>query len=82
MRRVGLALLVALATWVGSCSQRAPRPWVAGVAADDAKKPLVGYLGHRGRLYRIEDVLDPTFRAESDDPFLQDLNPREMWAGP
>ena len=82
MRRVGLALLVALATWVGSCSQRAPRPWVAGVAADDAKKPLVGYLGHRGRLYRIEDVLDPTFRAESDDPFLRDLDPREMWAGP
>jgi hypothetical protein len=42
-------------------------------------------LLHRGRFYDVADLMDPAFRAESDDPFVRSFNPdqaiADVWAG-
>ena len=43
-----------------------------------APTTLIGYIGRRGRLHRIEDIMDPNYRAASNDPVLCDFNPLEM----
>ncbi len=45
----------------------------------------LGYLKHRDRWYHIRDVMDPEFRAASDDPFVQGFDSdraiAQTWAG-
>ncbi len=47
--------------------------------------PNIGLLEHRGRFYRIEDLMNPAYRAESNDPFVRkfvpDTNVAIPWAG-
>lgn len=55
-----------------------------GDAFDGVKPSALGYLEHRGRLYRLEDLLDPRFRAASADPFVREFTARGLhavWAG-
>lgn len=35
------------------------------------RAPSMGLIEHRGQFYRFEDLMDPAFRAASNDPFVQ-----------
>ena len=46
----------------------------------------IGLIGHRGQFYRIEDLLNPEYRAASNDPFVKSFAPpgqyaADPWAG-
>ena len=46
--------------------------------------PSLGYLKHRGRLYDIRNLMDPEYRATSDDEFVRSFDPEVLhayWAG-
>jgi hypothetical protein len=77
------ALLLGLV--VAGCSTRSKvAPGSGGVLLDGMERSSLGYLQHRGRVYRLEDLLDPRFRAASDDPFVQQLRLDKLyasWAG-
>ncbi|MHC4063193.1 MAG: hypothetical protein ACYSUI_01645 [Planctomycetota bacterium] len=81
MRRFYLILLLIAVAGTGSCSVRRASFERGPAVGHDAERPLVGYLQHRGRLYRIGDLLDPRLRAPSDDPFVREFDPDHMWAG-
>ena len=53
-------------------------------AARDAdagrEMPTVGYIECRGRLYKIDDLLDADYRAKSKDPFVRDFRPDTVYA--
>ncbi len=55
-----------------------------GRLADERGRAWLGYLKHRERVYRLEDLLDPHYRAASDDPFAREFEPDNVyadWAG-
>jgi len=55
-----------------------------GGLADEGGRAWLGYLKHREWVYRLEDLLDPRYRAASDDPFVRQFEARHMyadWAG-
>ena len=66
-----------------SCSllQPHPHPDTTPAIQPQPPTPLIGYIGRRGHLHRIEDILDPTYRAASNDPAIRDLHPAQMWCG-
>lgn len=45
----------------------------------------IGCVMHRGKYHDIKDLLNPTYRAESDDPFVKSFAPDHAvavpWAG-
>ncbi len=68
---------------IASCSQVAPQP--TRPAIERSPQKFIGVLEHRGKFYRIEDLMDPSYRAESDDPFVKgfmaDSHLATPWAG-
>ena len=88
--RGGLSMIAkALATAVfgiatltlGGC--QAPQTGLASQAVDNANAdlPSLGYLEHRGRRHALRDLLDPAYRAKSDDPVARDFDVDAYFAG-
>jgi hypothetical protein len=66
---LGLAILFAVSscsTFQGRCGSHA-----GPYAGEDS--PSLGYLEHRGRQYEVRDLMDPDYRAENDDKFIQNF---------
>lgn len=74
-----------------SCSKGPSPKTVATTNADNkstqfaADSNSIGLIEHRGRFYRLEDLMNPAYRAESNDPFVRqfapDTNVAISWAG-
>jgi len=45
------------------------------------RNPTIGLIKHRGTYYRIEDLLNPAYRAASVDPFVKSFVPPNQVAG-
>ena len=52
--------------------------WAAGCASQPQPAPIdpsnLGYLEHRGQRHELRDLMDPEYRAASDDPFVNNFN--------
>ncbi len=94
-QRVGAGLLGSFGALLLGCSSIAPpdvRPLPGDpalrqattdtpVAEADAPPPSLGMVLHRGQAYELRHLLDPAMRAASADPFVQEFEPDEMYAG-
>ena len=82
---------LAIVTIAFACSKPISRKPVATTNADTnstqiaADSHSIGLIEHRGRFYRLEDLMNPAYRAESNDPFVRqfapDTNVAIPWAG-
>ena len=69
---------------VAVCSCQALRPGSASTARKTIEaRPGIGMIEHRGRFYRMEDLMDPTYRAASNDKFVREFGDPKFaeWAG-
>jgi len=76
------ALIVFAGFFIFSCSTT-PKPDVATAHYDNprpADAPTLGLIEHRGAFYRFEDLLDPGYRAASDDPFVKSFGSESHYA--
>jgi hypothetical protein len=48
--------------------------------APQRQLPSAGFLQHRGRQYLVRDLLDPHYRAQSRDPFVENFDPEACFA--
>jgi hypothetical protein len=51
---------------------------------EEKGRAWLGYLMHRARVYRLDDLFDPQYRADSKDHFVRQFQPDETyadWAG-
>ncbi len=71
IKRIALIALPAASLVFAGC-QGAPRGQSKGVS--------LGYLEHRGRTHQLRDLMDPDYRAASDDPFACQFEPRTHFA--
>ena len=81
VRKVALGVMLAVVVSVGS-RPTASEPVLADVPpAGEGGQPRLGYLEHRGNMYALEDLMDPEYRAASDDDFVRTFDPGAVWAG-
>jgi hypothetical protein len=59
---------------IGGCAQ-AVRPVRDAQAAVRPARPPLGVVEHRGRRHELRDLLDPAYRAASDDEYVRDFDP-------
>lgn len=88
--RFAVVFLIA-AAMVLSCSKNVPTRTVSKTDPDvkpaqiEAGSSNIGLIEHRGRFYCIEDLMDPAYRVDSNDPFVRqfapDTNVAIPWAG-
>lgn len=73
------SLVVAISAFAG-CS--APQQVEKG---PEPAPRSIGLVEHRGRIYRMENLMDPAYRAKSGDPFVrgfaEENNIAIEWAG-
>ncbi len=86
LNRVTLIATVMLLAATGlSCGLQGPTSH-RNAATVDAKlidamgRASLGVLEHRGRRYELRDLLDPAYRAASEDPFSRDFDPFRLLA--
>ena len=78
-----LTLLTGLAT-AGCAAPASVSELRSAGLIDEKGRPSLGYLEHRGRIYPLNQLLDPEYRAASDDPFVREFRPQRIhanWAG-
>ena len=80
---IGLSIVAAVACGEGDRQTLDAARWLpAGVPAAGESVMLIE---HRGRFYRVEDLTDPAFVAQSDDPFVKGFSANRgiaiQWAG-
>ncbi len=82
------ALLVYIAAVPSLPTSEYPHPESCPPLPQAAEKPdarpSLGMLLHRGRCYDIRDLMDPEYRAASNDDFVRDFDSDRMitqWAG-
>ena len=76
------AVLLAVAA-VCSCQSLRTRPSTTPTKVSDGQ-PGIGLIEHRGRFYRMEDLMDPAYRAASSDRFVKNFGDTHLvqeWAG-
>ncbi|UCD27874.1 MAG: hypothetical protein JSV03_12320 [Planctomycetota bacterium] len=74
------SFLITVMVGVGSCSTlQHPSDSSAGFFTAEGL-PSLGYLEHRGRRYEVRDLMDPEYRADSEDDFVRKFNPDAMLA--
>src|SRR5712671_5250188 len=81
LNRIAAVLLAVVA--VCSCQALRPHPGPAMGKTIDAR-PGIGLIEHRGRFYRMEDLMDPAFRAASNERFVKNFGDTHIvrdWAG-
>ena len=71
-----LLVLAALAIAFASFNFSAPPP------AANRAPTSIGLIQHRGQFYRFEDLMNPEYRAASDDPFVQSFAEQRHFAVP
>jgi hypothetical protein len=65
---------------LGACSSiERPAAQSPGQALQKAPSAL-GYVEHRGRRYDLRNLMDPAYRAASDDPFVRGFSPETALA--
>ena len=80
--RVAGAVVLLLGLMVAGCATPSKVAAEPGVGLPAELEPSsFGYLKHRERMYRLEDLLDACFRVASEDPFVQRFQPQETYAG-
>jgi hypothetical protein len=47
----------------------------------DHSNDKLGFLEHRGKRYWVKDLMNPAYRAASDNPFVRQFDRMEKWAG-
>ncbi len=72
-RRFGLLLLPGVIIF--NCTPENPTPDVSSPPADNQDRSTFGSFEHRGVMYDISDLMDPQFRANHDDSYVQDFDP-------
>ncbi len=72
-RRFGLLLLPGAIIF--NCTPESPTPDAASPAADNQDRSTFGSFEHRGIMYDINDLMDPQFRANHDDPYVREFDP-------
>ena len=84
-KRVIGAVILSFGLTAAGCSTPARVSGGPGsTGAGENGQAWLGYLKHRERLYRLDELLDPRYRAASDDPFVRQFHPDGMyadWAG-
>ncbi len=86
LRKVGMILVAAIlmAGGVACGIQGVPSPQEStplDAKLIDAKgRASLGVLEHRGTRYELRDLLDPAYRATSEDPFARDFDPLRLLA--
>ncbi len=70
-RRFGLLLLPGAIIF--NCTAKSPTPDTA--PADNPDRSTFGSFEHRGITYDINDLMDPQFRADHDDPYVREFDP-------
>lgn len=84
--RVTLIATVMLLTATGlSCGVQGTTPHqnaatVDAKLIDEKGRASLGVLEHRGTRYELRDLLDPAYRATSEDPFPRDFDPLHQFA--
>ncbi|MHC4444251.1 MAG: hypothetical protein ACYTF1_16340 [Planctomycetota bacterium] len=77
-------LVVAALVTIAGCSAVRYRSTCPNSAVMDHDRPSLGYLDHRGRQYEIRDLMNPAYRAASDDEFVRKFNIKttlaDFWA--
>jgi hypothetical protein len=84
MRRRHLAPLVGFGVLASSCAAPTKRTFEAQTPLrlfDDAGRPNIGSLEHRGRRYDLRTLMDPAARRDGDSDFLRNFNLQDMYAG-
>lgn len=81
LNRVAAVLLAVVAI----CSCHALRPRTASTLIKSFEKVRgLGLIEHRGKFYRLEDLMDPAYRAASSEKFVREFgatNVANLWAG-
>jgi len=72
-RRFGLLLLPSVIIF--NCTPENPTPDMASPPADDHNRSTFGSFEHRGIMYDIDDLMDPQFRANHNDPYVREFDP-------
>ncbi len=85
IKPVRISMLAACVIGLASCSAENTGLPVDPAPTSEPGRASLGYLRHRDRWYHVRDVVDPAFRAASDDPFLKrfdsDRAIADSWAG-
>ena len=65
---------------LGACQM--PPKGQAAPAVDNPKadRSSLGYLEHRGRRHALLDLMDPAYRATSDDPVARNFDVADYYA--
>jgi len=82
LNRIGVVLLAVVAI----CACQSVRPRISPVPAKSVEVPPlgIGLIAHRGKFYRLEDLMDPAYRAASSDKFVRDFGDSHIvtgWSG-
>ena len=76
-----LAVIALLAVGCGSHFSASPGVFVNdGQIAAAGAVPEVLLLEHRGARYSLDELNDPAYRAQSDDPFVQRFDASALYA--
>ncbi len=67
--------------WNGKSFDHGDDPCRGSPPTAELTQHSLGYLEHRGRMYALEDLMDPAYRASSDAPFVREFNVEAIWAG-
>ncbi len=74
-RRFGLLLLPSVIIF--NYTPESPTTAAASAAAaDNQDRSSFGSFEHRGIKYDINDLMDPQFRANHDDPYVREFDPK------
>ena len=78
-RRFGLLLLPGVIIF--NCTPEKPTPDAASSPVDNHDGSTFGSFEHRGIMYDINDLMDPQFRANHDDPYVREFDPMVDFRG-
>jgi hypothetical protein len=67
--------------WNGKSLDHGDDPCRSSPPTAELPRYSLGYLEHRGRMYALEDLMDPAYRASSDAPFVREFDVDNFWAG-
>ena len=69
------ALLLLPSVIIFNCAPENPTPDAASPPADNLDRSTFGSFEHRGIMYDINDLMDPQFRSNHDDPYVREFDP-------
>ena len=80
LSRRRIIVRASLCLGLGACSS-VEWPMAGGQGQTLQRAPaLLGFVEHQGRRYELRDLMDPAYRAASDDPFVRGFTPETALA--